>query len=75
MESGFRNFIFEIVVKDFQDFISEIASDTPNIVDQRLLQMGERIKLKGEGTEAEIQLPLKRSSRFQRLFPNSSWLV
>ena len=36
MESGFRNFIFEIVVEDFQDFISEIASDTPNIVDQRL---------------------------------------
>ena len=27
------------------------------------------------GTEAEIQLPLKRSSRFQRLFPNPSWLV
>ena len=26
-------------------------------------------------TEAEIQLPLKRSSRFQRLFPNPSWLV
>ena len=25
--------------------------------------------------EAEIQLPLKRSSRFQRLFPNPSWLV
>ena len=48
MESGFRNFIFEIVVEDFQDFISEIASDTSNIVDQRLLQMGERIKLKGE---------------------------
>ena len=36
MESGFRNFIFEIFVEDFQDFISEIASDTPNIVDQRL---------------------------------------
>ena len=36
MESGFRNFIFEIIVEDFQDFISEIASDTPNIVDQRL---------------------------------------
>ena len=29
----------------------------------------------GDGTEAEIQLPLKRSSRFQRLFPNPSWLV
>ena len=28
-----------------------------------------------DGTEAEIQLPLKRSSRFQRLFPNPSWLV
>ena len=28
-----------------------------------------------KGTEAEIQLPLKRSSRFQRLFPNPSWLV
>ena len=27
------------------------------------------------GTEAETQLPLKRSSRFQRLFPNPSWLV
>ena len=27
------------------------------------------------GTETEIQLPLKRSSRFQRLFPNPSWLV
>ena len=27
------------------------------------------------GTEAEIQFPLKRSSRFQRLFPNPSWLV
>ena len=27
------------------------------------------------GKEAEIQLPLKRSSRFQRLFPNPSWLV
>ena len=27
------------------------------------------------GTEAEIQLPLKRSSRFQCLFPNPSWLV
>ena len=27
------------------------------------------------GTEADIQLPLKRSSRFQRLFPNPSWLV
>ena len=27
------------------------------------------------GTEAEIQLLLKRSSRFQRLFPNPSWLV
>ena len=27
------------------------------------------------GTEAEIQLPLKRSSRFQRLFRNPSWLV
>ena len=27
------------------------------------------------GTEAEIHLPLKRSSRFQRLFPNPSWLV
>ena len=27
------------------------------------------------GTEAVIQLPLKRSSRFQRLFPNPSWLV
>ena len=27
------------------------------------------------GTEVEIQLPLKRSSRFQRLFPNPSWLV
>ena len=26
-------------------------------------------------TEAEIQHPLKRSSRFQRLFPNPSWLV
>ena len=26
-------------------------------------------------TEVEIQLPLKRSSRFQRLFPNPSWLV
>ena len=25
--------------------------------------------------EADIQLPLKRSSRFQRLFPNPSWLV
>ena len=36
MESGFRNFIFEIVVEDFQYFISEIASDTPNIDDQRL---------------------------------------
>ena len=29
----------------------------------------------GGGTEAEIQLPLKRFSRFQRLFPNPSWLV
>ena len=28
-----------------------------------------------EGTETEIQLPLKRSSRFQRLFPNPSWLM
>ena len=28
-----------------------------------------------KGTEAEIQLPLKRSSRFQRLVPNPSWLV
>ena len=28
-----------------------------------------------DGTEAETQLPLKRSSRFQRLFPNPSWLV
>ena len=27
------------------------------------------------GMKAEIQLPLKRSSRFQRLFPNPSWLV
>ena len=27
------------------------------------------------GMGAEIQLPLKRSSRFQRLFPNPSWLV
>ena len=27
------------------------------------------------GTEVEIQLPLKRSSRFQRLCPNPSWLV
>ena len=31
MEIGFRNFIFEIVVKDFQDLISEIASDTPTL--------------------------------------------
>ena len=29
----------------------------------------------GEGTEAEIQLSLKWSSRFQRLFLNPSWLV
>ena len=27
------------------------------------------------GTEAEIQLPLKRSFRFQRRFSNPSWLV
>ena len=27
------------------------------------------------GTEAEIQLPLKSSFRFQRLFLNPSWLV
>ena len=27
------------------------------------------------GTEAEIQLPLEEVSRFQRLFPNPSWLV
>ena len=27
------------------------------------------------GTEAEIQFPLKRSSRFQHLFPNPSWSV
>ena len=26
-------------------------------------------------TEVVIQLPLKRSTRFQRLFPNPSWLV
>ena len=32
------------------------------------------LKIQG-GTEAEIQLPLKRSSRFQCLFPNPSWLV
>ena len=33
------------------------------------------IRHETEGTEAEIQLPLKRFSRFQRLFPNPSWLV
>ena len=27
------------------------------------------------GTESEIQLPLIRSSRFQRLFPTPNWLV
>ena len=31
--------------------------------------------LRTQGTEAEIQLPLERSSRFQHLFPNPSWLV
>ena len=31
--------------------------------------------LESGGTEAENQLPLKRSSRFQRFFPNPSWLV
>ena len=28
-----------------------------------------------KGSEAKIQLPLKRSSRFQRFFPNFSWFV
>ena len=35
----------------------------------------EPIPLGHGGTEAEIQLPLKRSSRSQCLFPNPSWLV
>ena len=34
-----------------------------------------KLRSQNHGTEAEIQLPLKRSSRFQRLFPNPSWLV
>ena len=28
-----------------------------------------------DGTEAENQLPLKRSTRFQCLFPNPNWLM
>ena len=32
------------------------------------------VHLSHVGTATEIQLPLERSSRFQRLFPNPSWL-